>query len=253
MSNWSTGWQSQALGMLGGNWQAQNQYDRQRRLMGLQNRYQQALNQQGHDLQFDMWNKTNYGAQVKHMLEAGLNPALMYGSAGQGGTTGSQGGGQAGGGQAASESVMDLGNMLVQRQGDLLKAQTAKANAEAAAIAGYKKDESVSVQNKLAADKFLAEQQLSESKQRELNLKTENEIKEHDRDYIKKHNISTYDIGIIRGIKAGGLTIGEALNEFKENGGSIKKIIKGDENWETGMDSKGEYMIDKRTGKKVYY
>jgi hypothetical protein len=26
----------------------------------------------------DMWNKTNYGAQVEHMKNAGLNPALMY-------------------------------------------------------------------------------------------------------------------------------------------------------------------------------
>jgi hypothetical protein len=81
--------------------------------MGLRHRYQQELNQQGHDLQFDMWNKTNYGAQVKHMLEAGLNPALMYGSAGQGGSTGSQTGGSAGGGSAAPFKVMDLQNMLV--------------------------------------------------------------------------------------------------------------------------------------------
>jgi hypothetical protein len=74
------------------------------------------LNKQGHDLQMDMWNKTNYGAQVKHMLEAGLNPALMYGSAGQGGTTGSQGGGSAAGGSAVGENVMDMQNMLLGKQ-----------------------------------------------------------------------------------------------------------------------------------------
>jgi hypothetical protein len=106
----------QILGMLGGIGQANRQYHRQKRLMGFQQQNQMALNQQGHDLQMDMWNKTNYGAQVKHMLEAGLNPALMYGSAGQGGTTGSQGGGSAAGGSAAGENVMDLQNALLGKQ-----------------------------------------------------------------------------------------------------------------------------------------
>ncbi len=61
-----------------------------------QQQRQMELNQQGHDLQMDMWNKTNYGAQLQHMKDAGLNPALMYGMGGGGGaTTGSQGGGAA--------------------------------------------------------------------------------------------------------------------------------------------------------------
>lgn len=141
--NWSNvGEQAvyQGMGMLGGMGQARRQHQRQRNLMGLQNQYQRGLNQQGHDLQYDMWNKTNYGAQVKHMLEAGLNPALMYGSAGQGGTTGSQGGGSAAGGQAVGENVMDMQNMLIGRQADLLKAQTNKANAEANKISGVDTD-----------------------------------------------------------------------------------------------------------------
>ena len=83
------------IGMMRGQYEADKHQNRTRQLMGVSHRYQRDLNQQGHDLQFDMWNKTNYGAQVKHMLEAGLNPALMYGSAGQGGTTGSQTGGSA--------------------------------------------------------------------------------------------------------------------------------------------------------------
>ena len=35
----------------------------------------------------EMWNYTNYENQVAHMKNAGLNPALMYGTAGQGGQT----------------------------------------------------------------------------------------------------------------------------------------------------------------------
>jgi hypothetical protein len=118
---WS-GTGSQVLGMLGGIGQANRQYHRQKRLMGFQQQNQMALNQQGHDLQMDMWNKTNYGAQVKHMRDAGLNPALMYGSAGQGGTTGSQGGGSAAGGSAVGEKVMDMQNMLLGAQIDDLRA-----------------------------------------------------------------------------------------------------------------------------------
>ena len=114
----------QIIGMAAGIGQANRQYHRSKKLMDHQLGHQMQLNRQGHDLQFDMWNKTNYGAQVKHMLEAGLNPALMYGSAGQGGTTGSQGGGSAAGGSAVGERVMDMQNMLVGAQIGKLKAET---------------------------------------------------------------------------------------------------------------------------------
>ncbi len=96
------------LGMIGGHQNERRHYGSERKLMDLQFKNQKALNQQGSDLQMDMWNKTNYKAQVDHMLEAGLNPALMYGSAGQGGTTGSQGGGAASKGNAQMMQMMDL-------------------------------------------------------------------------------------------------------------------------------------------------
>jgi hypothetical protein len=121
------GWAGAAsgvLGMLGGIGQANRQYHRQKKLMGFQHDYQRMLNQQGHDLQMDMWNKTNYKAQVEHMKKAGLNPGLMYGQAGQGGTTGSQGGGSAAGGSAAGERVMDLQNALLGAQIEKLGAET---------------------------------------------------------------------------------------------------------------------------------
>ena len=102
----------QGIGMLAGAGQANRQYHRQKKLMGVQHKNQMLLNQQGHDLQMDMWNKTNYKAQLEHMKAAGLNPALMYGQAGQGGQTGSQGGGSAASGGAAQENAMDMSNML---------------------------------------------------------------------------------------------------------------------------------------------
>ncbi len=46
---------------------------RSKELMEVQLKNQQNLNRQGAALQMDMWNKTNYGAQVKHMKDAGLS------------------------------------------------------------------------------------------------------------------------------------------------------------------------------------
>ena len=76
--NWG-GLAGAGLSMLGGFIGAGSQHRRQRELMGMQYQNQRLLNQQGHDLQMDMWNKTNYKAQVEHMKKAGLNPGLMYG------------------------------------------------------------------------------------------------------------------------------------------------------------------------------
>jgi hypothetical protein len=76
------------------------QTENQLQLMQQQFYNQTGLNVQGHELQFQMWLKTNYPAQVEQMKKAGLNPALMYKGAGPGGTTGSQGGGAAAGGSA---------------------------------------------------------------------------------------------------------------------------------------------------------
>ena len=57
--------------------------------------------------QLSMWNATNYEAQTKHMEAAGLNPALMYGQGGGGGTTaGSVGSGQATASGAGKQQLM---------------------------------------------------------------------------------------------------------------------------------------------------
>jgi len=119
---------TQLLGMIGGHQQERRNYRNNQNLMGLQNQYQRGLNQQGHDLQMDMWNKTNYGAQVEHMKNAGLNPALMYKGAGAGGTTGSQGVGSASMGSSQQGKVMDLQNALLGAQIGKLKAETDNLN-----------------------------------------------------------------------------------------------------------------------------
>ena len=161
---------NQILGMIGGHQQERRNYRNNQNLMGLQNKYQRELNQQGHDLQMDMWNKTNYGAQVEHMKNAGLNPALMYKGSGAGGTTGSQGGGSASMGSSSQGKVMDLSNALMGAQIESLKAKANKDNADATAVGGYQKDESVGRLGKTQAER-------ENVIQKTLNLRTDNEVR----------------------------------------------------------------------------
>lgn len=52
----------------------------------------EALQKYNEGIQYDLWQKTNYPAQVEQLQKAGLNPALLYAKGGPGGTTGSVGG-----------------------------------------------------------------------------------------------------------------------------------------------------------------
>ncbi len=114
------------LGMIGQKKRAKKAHSRNKELMGIQFENQQALNQQGHELQMKAWRDTGYEAQMKMMKDAGLNPSLMYGMSGGGGqTTGSQGGGSASGN--SSHAPMDIGASV---QASLMAAQAAKLIAE---------------------------------------------------------------------------------------------------------------------------
>lgn len=132
------------ISALSNNYQAGKQFDRTKKLMGLQQKNQQELNAeqeaaqgrlnvQGQGLQLDTWNKTNAEAQRKHLENAGLSVGLMYGQGGAGGATvGSQGGGSAqggsaGGGQAALGKSMDIGSMM---QAAMLAAQIRNLDAD---------------------------------------------------------------------------------------------------------------------------
>lgn len=109
--------------------------ENQKKMMDLQMQNQMKLNKQGQALSMDMWNKTNYGAQMKHMKDAGLNVGMMYGGSGGGGTTANSGsGGSAASGSAAAPQQMDIsgiGNSVMNAaQIGLINAQTKKVEAE---------------------------------------------------------------------------------------------------------------------------
>ena len=76
------------------------QLKQQEKLNELQIKGNKELAKYGNELQYEMWQKTNYPAQVEMLKEAGLNPGLMYGGAGAGGQTGASTGGQVTGGNA---------------------------------------------------------------------------------------------------------------------------------------------------------
>lgn len=177
-SNNSSGGSNDLLGMVGraagamfgiGSEKRANKRDRANAERQYEN--QRRLNQQGADLQMDMWNKTNYGAQLAHMKDAGLNPALMYGMGGGGGaTTGSQGGGSAS--KANAQQQMGIEGAMAAAQIDLMKAQANKANTEAGNIRGEEGTQGAQVIAESIARTAGINAQEAKTIQETLNLKT---------------------------------------------------------------------------------
>ena len=90
------------LGLAGSILGRKQQNDDQREMMELQAKLNQQQAQHNQGLAKDMWNYTSYPNQVRNMEAAGLNPALLYGMGGQGGST-------AGAGQASGVGLSDVG------------------------------------------------------------------------------------------------------------------------------------------------
>lgn len=128
-----------ALG-IGAKARDRRQLEQQGKLTEQQVKAQKEMGEHQKKLQMEMWNETNYGAQVEHLKDAGLNPALLYGmSAGSGATAGAGGTGAAGGGQAANAAQdqaaqAQMGMMIAQRE--LITAQAEKTKAETEKIEG---------------------------------------------------------------------------------------------------------------------
>ena len=85
------------------------------------------------DIQRKELEKTNYPAQVQQLKKAGLNPALMYGTAGAGGQTAaampSANGGN-GGNNFSGTGQEILGMMMAKSQIDLNEAQAKKTGTD---------------------------------------------------------------------------------------------------------------------------
>ena len=64
----------------------EREHQRQLEYMGLQAQYNKEQAKYSTELSKEMWDYTNYENQVKHLKTAGLNPALLYGNGGSGGS-----------------------------------------------------------------------------------------------------------------------------------------------------------------------
>ena len=160
---------------------ADKAHERQKELMGLQLANQQTLNKQGQQMQYEMWEKTNYPAQVAMLRAAGLNPSMLYAKGGQGGVTGSQTGGSAASGGASQAAPMDISGLL---HADLLKSQAEKnradakkANVEATKTAGPDTNlTNANIENTQTATKLLTAQ-VGTEEAKKLGMEIDNQMK----------------------------------------------------------------------------
>lgn len=185
------------MGLFGGSNKAeQRQYQHEKEMMALQNKYNtqaaaqsmeyaKTMNQINFEQQKQMFEKQaewySIGQQKKRIEEEGMNPALMYGIGGEGGSSVSSGGGSGaqvqGVGNPGTQAVMmGLQAKSIESQIALNNAQASKINAETekteADTGKTKADTKVSIVNAdniVEATKLIKEQQLSEQSKRDLN------------------------------------------------------------------------------------
>lgn len=103
------------------------QFQNEMNLMKLQASYNKEQAKYSQQLAKDMWESTNYEAQVRHLKAAGLNPALMYGQGGGGGAS-------TDGGEAQGVSMGTSQAVMMGLQAKAMESEIAKTMAETAKI-----------------------------------------------------------------------------------------------------------------------
>lgn len=117
--------------------QDKRQIKQQQKLQDMQIAGQKQMGIFNREQQMQLWNDTNYAAQVAQMKKAGLSPGLIYGHSGQGGTTAAQPGNISGadapkgGGEAMGMGIQMGQAAMIAAQIELTRAQTEKTKAEA--------------------------------------------------------------------------------------------------------------------------
>lgn len=119
------------LGEIFAGYNDKRQINQQQKLTNMQLAANKDMSAYNFQQQYDMWQKTNYPAQVEQLEKAGLNPALLYAKGGPGGTTGAPSGG-IGGGTAPSggHEMMDVMGMGMQSQQMMMQLKMQQAQIE---------------------------------------------------------------------------------------------------------------------------
>lgn len=115
----------------------QRQYNQEEKLGRLQMNMNKEMAMFNREQQMKLWEDTNYKAQVEQLKKAGLNPALLYGKGGQGGSIAATpagmpniGAAPKGGGEAMGLMMRGQEAALMAAQTENIKADTKKKEAE---------------------------------------------------------------------------------------------------------------------------
>lgn len=146
------------MGLLLGKHNDARQIEQQEKLQAMQIAGNKEMIDYSKEKDYEMWLKTNYGAQKEQMKAAGINPALMYGMGGGGGVTTGGGAGGVTGGSApvGGREIQDMLGMGIQMkiqeaQIDVMKSQAEKNRADAKATSGVQTELGYAQINNLVA------------------------------------------------------------------------------------------------------
>lgn len=197
------------MGMMTGmdKYQDMRQLEQQQKLTDIQSAANQKLMESSYGLQKDMWDYTNYENQVEHLKKAGLNPALIYGMGGGGGSTTGSGTASVEGGQAANSAQQTQANAAEQGMAlqaaklmseiDVNKSIAQKNTSEAEKTAGVdteltknKTQEVKANIEKLKADTNLSGANWELNKLQQNSLEIANEYNERNNNYLLQQNFS---------------------------------------------------------------
>lgn len=135
------------MGMLQSRINDQRQLQQNKKLMEQQTQAGKDMARFNKQMSLDMWEATGYEAQRKQMEAAGINPALMYGSAGSGGTTQgasadmpSSSAAPAGGGEIGMGMIQGMQMQMMQAQKDNVQADTKLKDTQADKLKGVDTD-----------------------------------------------------------------------------------------------------------------